>query len=133
MKIAEIMSRPIITLRLDTRIEEAARLLVELGISTLPVVDGAGALAGYVSESATRAPTVSGAPKTVADVMTKDPQTIGADSEVSKAARIMLESGIERLPVVRGRRVVGIVSRGDLVKVMARDVPVAFSASRSAV
>jgi CBS domain-containing protein len=130
MKVTEIMSSPVITVKLDSRIEEAARLLVELGISTLPVIGATGALAGFVSESATRPLTVGSTPKTVAEVMTRDTQTIGANSEVSKAARIMLESGIERLPVVRGRQVVGIVSRGDLVKVMARDAPAPLSASR---
>jgi CBS domain-containing protein len=79
---------------------------------------------GIVSKADLMPPTEGSLPKMVADVMTKDVQTVGANSEVSRATRIMLESGIERLPVVRGGRVVGIVSRGDLVKVLARDVSV---------
>jgi CBS domain-containing protein len=52
--------------------------------------------------------------------MTRDVIVVTANCQVSKAARMMLDAGIKRVPVVRGRRVVGIVSRRDLVKVIAR-------------
>jgi CBS-domain-containing membrane protein len=135
MKVAEIMSRPAITVKADTGIKEAARLLVELGISALPVVDAYEVLVGIVSEAdllpmETRpdprsqatplAPTAGSSPKTVAEVMTRDVLTVSAESEVSQAARIMLDEGVKRVPVVQGRRVVGILSRRDLVKVIAR-------------
>jgi CBS domain-containing protein len=118
------MSHPVVTVMAGTQINEAARLLVDLGISALPVVDVKGVLVGIVSTGDVTPSTEGGTRKTAADVMTKDVQTVRANCEVSKAARIMLQSGLERLPVLRGRRVVGIVSRGDLVKVLARDVPV---------
>jgi CBS domain-containing protein len=51
MKVKEIMSRPVITVKADAGIKAAARLLVELGISALPVVDAEGALVGIVSEA----------------------------------------------------------------------------------
>lgn len=66
------------------------------------------------------APTAGSAPKAVAEVMTREVLTVTANSEVSQAARIMLDAGIKRVPVVRGRRVVGILSRRDLVRVIAR-------------
>jgi CBS-domain-containing membrane protein len=99
------------------------------------VVDAEGALVGIVSEAdmlpiearpdprtqaTPPAPTAGKAPRTVADVMTRDVLTVTPNSEVSQAARIMLEAGVKRLPVVRGPRVVGIVSRGDLLKVIGR-------------
>ncbi len=124
VKVTDVMSRPVVTVTAHTQVNEAARLLVDLGISALPVVDAKGVLVGIVSKADLMPPAEGSVPKTVADVMTKEVHTVGANSEVSKAARIMLESGLERLPVLRGRRVVGIVSRGDLVKVLARDVPV---------
>ena len=52
--------------------------------------------------------------------MTKEVLVVAANGEVSQAARIMLEAGIKRVPVMRGRQVVGILSRRDLVKVIAR-------------
>ena len=129
------MSRPVITITPDASVKEAARLLVEGGISALPVLDSRGGLVGIVSEAdllpmearpnpRTQAyplpPTAGTAPRTVAEVMTRDVTTVSAQSEVSRAARLMLDAGIKRVPVVRGRRVVGILSRRDLVKVIAR-------------
>jgi CBS domain-containing protein len=52
--------------------------------------------------------------------MTRDVIVVTANTEVSQAARVMLDAGIKRLPVMRGHRVVGIVSRRDLVRVIAR-------------
>jgi CBS-domain-containing membrane protein len=135
MKVSEIMSRPVITVTADTGVKAAAVLLAQLGVSALPVVNARGELMGIVSEAdllpiETRpdprsqatplAPTAGSTPKNVAEVMTRDVLTVSTGSEVSQAARIMLDAGIKRVPVVQGRRVVGILSRRDLVKVMAR-------------
>jgi CBS domain-containing protein len=135
VKVAEIMSRAVVTVAPDDGVKAAARLLVDRGISALPVVDAKGRLVGIVSEAdllpmeqrpdprsqaTPLAPTAGTAPKTVAEVMTRDVVVVTADSEVSQAARIMLDLGIKRVPVMRGRRVVGIVSRRDLVRVIAR-------------
>jgi CBS domain-containing protein len=135
VKVTEIMSRPVITVTPETGIKAAAQLLVVHDISALPVVDAKGRLIGIVSEAdliqmeartdprsqATPLPPTAGsAPKTVAEVMTRDVLVVEADSQVSQAARIMLDSGIKRVPVVEGRRVIGILSRHDLIKVIAR-------------
>lgn len=129
------MSRPVITVMPDTGIKEAARLLVEHGISGMPVLDAKGALVGIVSEAdilpmetrpdprtqATPLPPSAGSsPRVVGDVMTRDVLTVSANSEVSQAARTTLDAGVKRVPVMRGRRVVGILSRRDLVRVIAR-------------
>jgi CBS domain-containing protein len=135
VKVNEIMSRPVITVSAGAGIKVAATLLAEHGVSALPVVDAKGRLVGIVSEAdllsiETRpdprtqatplAPTAGSAPETVAEVMTRHVLTVNSGSEVSRAAQIMLDAGIKRVPVVRGRRVVGILSRRDLVKVIAR-------------
>ena len=121
MKVTEIMSRPVLTVTPDTSIKEAAQLLVEHGISALPVLDRAGALAGIVSEADLMAmPSAAAMPLVVADVMTHTVLTLGVESEVSQAARTMLEAGVKRAPVISRRGVVGIVSRRDLVRVIAR-------------
>jgi CBS-domain-containing membrane protein len=135
MKVREIMSRPVITVSAETGIKAAARLLDEHGVSALPVVDATGALVGIVSEAdlisiETRpdprtqatpmAPTAGSSPTTVSEVMTREVLTVSAGSQVSQAARIMLDAGVKRVPVVEGRRVVGILSRRDLVKLIAR-------------
>ena len=130
------MSRPVITITPETRVKTAAQLLVEHEISALPVVDAEGRLVGIVSEadlvpiearpgqssqSRPLVPTHGSTPRTAADVMTRDVITVRAEAEVSQAARRMLEAGVKRVPVVRGRRVIGIVSRRDLVRVIARE------------
>jgi CBS domain-containing protein len=135
VKVTEIMSRPVITVTPDTSIKEAAQLLVAHGISALPVLGDKRELVGIVSEAdlvpmQTRpdprtqatplAPTAGTTPRVVSDVMTKRVLSVLADSEVSQAARTMLDAGIKRVPVLNGRRVVGIVSRRDLVRVIAR-------------
>jgi CBS domain-containing protein len=135
VKVREIMSRPVFTVSAGTGIKAAATLLAEHGVSALPVVNAKGELVGIVSEAdlisiETRpdprtqamplAPTAGSSPKTVAEVMTREVITVSSGSEVSQAARIMLDAGIKRVPVLEGRRVVGILSRRDLVKVIAR-------------
>jgi CBS domain-containing protein len=135
VKVTEIMSRPVITVTPRTPLKEAAQLLVEHGISALPVLDERGLLAGIVSEAdlvpmetrpdprtqaTPQAPTAGRTPRIVADVMTRRVISVRADCEVSRAARTMLDEGIKCVPVVTGRKVVGIVSRRDLVRVIAR-------------
>jgi len=135
MRVTSVMSQPVITIAPDASIKDAARLLVSHGISALPVIDGAGRLLGIISEAdlipietrpdpRTQAtpipPTAGSAPLKVADVMTRRVVTVPTTSEVSQAARVMIEADIKRVPVMQGRRLVGIVSRRDLVKVIAR-------------
>ena len=128
------MSQPVITVTPETGIKTAAELLVKDGISALPVVDSTGLLVGIVSEAdlipievrpdprsqaTPLAPTAGSTPRSVADVMTRDVVVVSAKSDVAQAARMMLNSDVKRVPVMRGRRMVGIVSRRDLVKVIA--------------
>ena len=129
------MSQPVVTVTPGTGIKTAAELLVEHGISALPVVNSAGQLVGIVSEADLIAiearpdprsqatplgPTAGSTPRSVADVMTRDVVVVTTQSEVAEAAKIMLSRDVKRVPVLSGRRVVGIVSRRDLVKVIAR-------------
>jgi len=135
VKVTEIMSQPVVTVTPGTGIKAAAELLVEHGISALPVVDSAGQLVGIVSEADLIAiearpdprsqatplgPTAGSTPRSVAEVMTRDVVVVTTQSEVAEAAKTMLSSDVKRVPVMSGRRVVGIVSRRDLVKVIAR-------------
>lgn len=135
MKVSQIMSRPVITVTPDTAIKEAAKQLADHHISAVPVVDANDELVGIVSEAdllplslrpdprsqaTPQAATAGSEPATVAEIMTRRVIVLPDDSEVSQAARIMIESDVKRVPIVRGRHVVGIVSRSDLIKVIAR-------------
>jgi len=136
VKVTEVMSRPVVSVTPDTTIKAAAATLVGRGISAMPVLDDAGALVGIISEAdlleveARRpdprsqatplAPTARSTPHVVSEVMTRDVVVVPDTAEVSQAARLMLDQGVKRLPVVKDDRVIGIVSRRDLVRVIGR-------------
>jgi len=142
MKIEEIMTRDVITVGPQTPIHEAARLMVDHGVSGLPVVDEQGNLVGVLSEgdlivrqrARPRVPWwraffqegerlareyQKAAGTTAEEVMTKAVISVSPDLPIEAAALILDQRRIRRVPVVADGRVVGIVSRGDLVKVLA--------------
>ncbi len=143
MKVRDIMRRDVITVRPETPLKEVARLLVEHGISGLPVVDGEGRVVGVVSEGdlivkergETGRPRLLGAllaseraraelakveARTAGDAMTSPPITIEPTAPVRVAAARMVERQVNRLPVVEDGRLVGIVTRADLVRAFVR-------------
>jgi len=135
MRTRDVMSSPAITVTPDIHIKQVAALLVERGVSAIPVVDEKGLLVGIVSEAdlvpleAAPDPRAHAAPvgeareripTTVAEIMTRDVVALPEDADAAEAARLMLERHVKRIPIVRGGRVVGIVSRRDLLRVLAR-------------
>ncbi len=135
MRVGEAMTSPAITVRPGTSCKEAAGLLARHRISALPVVDERGRLVGIVSEAdllplettpdprALATPLVphpEPLPTRVDEVMTREVMSVDEDTDLGLAARRMLETGVKRLPVLHGDRVVGVISRHDLIKVMAR-------------
>jgi CBS-domain-containing membrane protein len=135
MQTKDVMSTPVLTVAPATSLKDVARLLIENDISSVPVVDEAGELVGIVSESdiiplqadddphrsffPVRRPS-GPIPQTAGEVMTPDVIVVPEYAEVTDIARLLVETGMKRVPVVAGHRVVGIVSRGDLLRVMVR-------------
>jgi CBS domain-containing protein len=134
MRVMDVMSSPVVTVTPGTLLKEVADLLVERGISAVPVVED-GTLVGIVSEAdliplelipdprAHLAPVraqPSRVPRVAAEVMTREVVALPESADAAEAGRLMLERGIKSIPVVRERRVVGIVARRDLLKVLAR-------------
>jgi CBS domain-containing protein len=134
MRVREIMTSAVVTVTPQTRVKQAATLLVERGFTALPVVDS-GKLVGIVTEAdlvplestpdprshilpleADRPP-VAG---TVAEVMTSRVVTLPPDADAAQAAQLMLAHGLRSIPVTTGSVVVGIVTRRDLLRVLAR-------------
>lgn len=142
MNVKEVMTRDVITVPPTASLKAAASLLVEHRISGLPVVEN-DRVVGVFSERdllfkeqgrPERSPwlswlldpmAVSDRPKLdaryVGAAMTAPAITIDASASVATAARRMLESGVSRLPVLKGDRLVGLVTRADLVRAFARD------------
>jgi CBS domain-containing protein len=134
VRVREVMSSPVITVPPDMGLKEVAALLVRHGISAVPVVDD-GELVGIVSEADLvplelapdpRAHLIPPAdrpghlPKVAAEVMTQAVIALPEDADTAEAARLLLERRIKSIPVVKGRRVVGILARRDLLEVLAR-------------
>jgi CBS domain-containing protein len=146
MNVSEIMSEPVISIGVDTSLQEAASLMLEHGFGCLPVVDSEGKLAGILTESSFtakekgvpfstfRAPQLLGkwlseadvekiyseARETrVSEVMTSPVVTMEEDDPINKAVELMLRHDINRIPVVRDDVPVGVVARHDLLRLLA--------------
>ncbi|WP_433088244.1 CBS domain-containing protein [Dactylosporangium sp. CA-052675] len=131
---AEIMTAPAWTIGCDAALDDAVALLERLSVTTVPVVDERQALVGLISDmdllrertgglravARGRAPDVArpGACRRVAEVMSGLPRVAGLDTTVAEIAAIMLRQGLRTVPVVAGDRVVGVVSRGDVLATM---------------
>ncbi|HXQ87098.1 MAG TPA: CBS domain-containing protein, partial [Gaiella sp.] len=143
VRVGEVMTRDVVSVTPDTPLKDVAAALVERGVSGLPVCDADGAVVGVLSEADLLvkqggAPERSGglfawlvetasAPDlvklrahTAGEAMTAPAITVEAASPVSEAARTMVSLGVNRLPVVEDGRLVGIVTRADLVRLFTR-------------
>jgi CBS domain-containing protein len=120
--IAEIMSRGLVTVEADISLEEAARRMDERHVGAALVLEG-DALRGIVTERdvlrAVAAGPIGGV--SVADCMTRHPETIDASETTGLAASLMIHGGFRHLPVLDGERVVGIISIRDLMRVTLDD------------
>jgi len=112
----EIMSTPVVTVTPDTTIQEAVVLLEEERISGMPVVDEDNRLIGMLSEfDLLRAIRNLRLQDHVREFMSTDIVTVGESDSLTDLTDLMLEKRIRRVPVVREGRVVGVISRRDLV------------------
>lgn len=143
MRIKDLMTTDVLTVRVTTQLKDAARLLAEHRISGLPVVDDDGRVLGVLSEGDILYKEtgmkdrpgfferlLSGpatgfelklAARTVGEAMSAPAVTIGPTRPVTVAATTMIDEGVNRLPVVNDEgRLVGIVTRADLVRAFVR-------------
>jgi CBS domain-containing protein len=136
MRARDIMTTPVTAVRPETPIKEAAAVLADNGFTALPVVDGEDRLIGIVTEAdlvrdrvprdarALRHPgeaMATTATTTVGEVMTTPVIAMGAGTDVAVLAKALLDAGHRSTPIVDGSRVIGIVTRRDIVRVIARD------------
>ena len=138
--VADVMTQQVVTVTPETSFKEAVRLLRRRRVSGMPVVDGTGALVGIVSETDLlnkvehRAPDsysidshgqrldrLKAAGMSVGSIMTREVVTIRDDHPVALAARELHGHGFKRFPVLdQNGKLVGIVTRSDLLKVFLR-------------
>jgi len=143
MQIQDIMTQYVISVDPDDTVARAVRLMLQEHISGLPVIEKSGQLVGVVTEGdfLRRAETgtqrirprwlefiagpgriadeyVHTHSRKVRDVMTPEPLTIGEDASLADAVSLMEKRRVKRLPVVRDGKVVGIVSRANLLRAL---------------
>jgi CBS domain-containing protein len=147
MRAQDVMTRSVVTIREEAAVRDAARLLVERKISGLPVVDAQGRVIGLITEAdlivrqRERPPRESwwhrffadperlaesyrkAEGSTVGDVMTRSVICVDPLMPVGAIATLLQRRGIKRVPVVAQGRLVGIVSRADLVRALAGQSP----------
>lgn len=136
MLVGQVMTPDPVTVRAGTAVKAALRLLDENDISSMPVVDGTGRICGVVSEADLIRELVSPDQRLhelpvddpspphrfVDEVMTAHAITVTPDTDLSEAVDLVTSTGVKCLPVVDERhRVVGVVSRRDVVRVLARE------------
>lgn len=143
MRVDDVMTTDVATVTPGASLKAVARILVERGISGVPVVDAEGDVLGIVSEADLLAkeraePPTRGGPlawlvdpievierrklgaRLAGEVMTSPAVTIAPYRNLATAAGIMLDNRVNRLPVVSDGKLVGIVTRADLVRAFAR-------------
>lgn len=153
MNAADVMTKDVITVPPDMTVREAADVLLRHRISAVPVVDSTGKLLGILSEgdlvrrhelgterhrswwlsvftdtASSGYDYVKAHGQHVADVMTRDVVTAEPTTSLAEIASRLERHGIKRLPIVRDGRVVGIVSRSNLVRALA-SAPVSVPAA----
>jgi CBS domain-containing protein len=148
MRAKDVMSDGVTSIAATATVYEAAKLLVNTRVSAMPVLDGNGIMIGIVSEAdvikegtrpagpvsdglqrgladdsvaaAAHAQTLT---RQVAEIMTRDVVTADENASLSDIAGLMLKHHVKRVPILRDRKVVGVVSRADLLQALLSREP----------
>jgi CBS domain-containing protein len=148
MKVSEIMTANPVTVRPETTVAEIARLLTERKIGGIPVTDADGRVLGVVTEndlflkqkgmpfSAVKMPKrfaewvqperladiyAAARHHTAAGIMSRNPVTVGAADSIGHVAWEMARHDVGRVLVLRDGCLVGIITRADIIRLLARD------------
>jgi CBS-domain-containing membrane protein len=116
MKVHEIMTANVVSVRDDAPVREVAQALDRHRISGVPVCDEAGHMVGLVSEYDLIAKPDA---RNAAEAMTRDVISVMEETSVDEVRYLLVQRKIKRVPVLRGQKLVGIVSRADLVREIA--------------
>jgi CBS domain-containing protein len=148
LQVEDVMTREVLAVAADTSLETAARLLASRHISGAPVIDDQGRAVGVITQSdlcdpdrdvtgklgrslfyrvGERATAALGGERVhtvgvVADVMSPFVLSVSPQTPIAEAARLMVHDEVHRLLVVKGGKLVGIVSAMDVLRALAREV-----------
>ena len=121
-KVSEIMTRAVIVLKPDMRLTDAIKVMLKHNTSAVPVVDAQQDLIGIITEYDVMNFAFSGhaAETTVAEVMIRDVVTFTPDTDVETLVNFCAKRRMHRVPIVEGQKVVGMVSRRDILREIDR-------------
>ena len=156
MNVSDVMNHNVITVRPDTNLADAVRIMLANHVSGLPVLDENATLVGLVTEgdllrrqeigtdgspagwlkslfqpSSVAADYVATHSRLVGGVMTREPVYVTPETELTKAVHIMLNKHFKRLPVLKDGALVGTLSRADLLRQLTRKLIETLDQSRS--
>ncbi len=115
IKLKEIMSKEIASLKSNDSVEKAAQLMKQYNVGSIPICKQDSVVGIVTDRDITLRSVASGQTKqTVSEVMTPNPVVGTPDMDVHEAVRIMSDKQVRRLPVVENNSLVGIVSLGDI-------------------
>lgn len=125
ISVREFMSASLVSFSPDTGIFDAIRQLVSRGVSGAPVLDQFGNIVGILSEKDCLKVAVNAAYHdehggVVADFMSRNPVTVEASASILEVAELFLAGSFKRYPVIHEQRVVGQISRSDILKAIDR-------------
>jgi predicted transcriptional regulator len=113
----DIMSTTLHTVTVQTTLYDLASLLSSKHVSGAPVLSDDGGVIGIVTE----ADLISKTGATVGDIMTRSVSSVTEDTPLREIVQLLSEKDVKRVPVMRGEKLVGVVSRGDIVRAMLRE------------
>lgn len=143
MNVSEFMTKDVISCTEENTVEDAAKIMAEKGFSVMPVVNGSGELVGILTESdfvgkdadiphALASIKVmfgqnfyfndvediykDSKKKKLSEVMSTDVKTVKADQTLSDVVTLMSHSHLKRIPVLDGKKLVGMITRKDLLR-----------------
>ncbi len=144
MKVSDVMTHRVISIAPDADIRDAVELMLKNRISGLPVIDDQGKLAGIVSEADFLRRTETGTERKLSpwydaifgpresatgfvrahgqkvhEVMTREPITVTENAPLHEAVDLMERHRVKRLPVLRRGKVIGIITRANLMRALA--------------
>jgi len=121
--VRDVMKKEIITAKVHEPIQHISKILTEKKISNIPVIDTGGALIGIVSEQdIIRAMESDNFMKlTAKDIMTKAVCSVKENDSLEYVSKLFIEHPFRRLPVTRNKKVVGAVTREDIINSFMSD------------
>ncbi|HEY7610194.1 MAG TPA: CBS domain-containing protein [Alphaproteobacteria bacterium] len=156
MKVGDVMTKRVLSVKPEDTVGSAIHVMLKAGISGLPVIDAGGKLVGVVTEGDFLRRAETGTERRrprwlefligpgrlageyahtharkVSEVMSADAVAVGEDTPLDEAVRLMERHRIKRLPVLKGQRVVGMLTRADLLRALEHLAPEAQPAAAS--